>query len=316
MLQLPVLFDASWLAYRSKYTMGDLSHKGEPTAIIFGFLDQLRTVCADPHVNSTHAAIFFDSRHSYRRDYFPDYKKKRNIRTPEEFADILVMHDQMRRLRKEILPDIGFPCFQQYGLESDDLIAQAADQLEGLGATIITADGDLYQCITSRVSWYDPQRNIHLDPQTFWAKYEVYPEDWATVKAVGGCKTDEVPGVGYIINGKERRVGEDGAISYVLRCLKEDNAKYKAIMSEDGQRQIAHNYNLVKLPHRRTKPIPALDPIANLFIPKYKPERFFKWCEKLGFASFLEGGRKQQWEAFFAGQSQGSRMLARKREKA
>jgi 5'-3' exonuclease len=297
----PVFFDASWLMHRAKHTMGELSHEGMATGITFGFFQQLLSVCNDPHVRSNRVGIFFDSRHSYRRDFYPPYKSSRGRekKSPEDWSEHLVMGEQSIRLRKEILPACGFPVYQQWGLESDDLLASAAEQSDrGDGAVIVTADGDLYQCITTKVHWFDPQRVKYLDHLKFWALKHLDPDQWATVKAICGCDTDEVAG----IDG----VGEKGAIDYVLNTLPETGKKFASIASPEGQSVIARNLRLVKLPHRRTRPVELVDP-------EFQPERFFKWCEKLGFASYLDGGHKTQWEMFFDGNFSGSRILAKRK---
>lgn len=298
---LPVLVDASWLIYRAKHTMGELSHEGIATGVMFGFFQQLLSVCNDPHVRSNRVGIFFDSQHSYRRDFFPGYKSHRSKRSPEEWSEHLVMGEQMLKLRREVLPDCGFPCYQQHGLESDDLLASAAHHLDiGSGCVIVTADGDLYQCITTKVHWFDPQRGVYLDHLKFWAKKGVDPDQWWLVKCVCGCVSDDVPGI--------EGVGEKGAIDYVLCNLPETGKKFKDISSPKGQSIIVRNARLVRLPHRRTKPVVWREP-------EYRPERFFKWCEKLGFGSYLEGGRRTQWEMFFQGNFSGSRILAKRKVK-
>jgi 5'-3' exonuclease len=289
------LFDASWIAYKAMHTMGGLAHGGEPTAVIYGFLEQLRNTCADPRLNTNRAAIFFDSKQSYRREAYPPYKQKRRTdRTPEEWAALGVMQAQVQRLRQEILPDIGFPCFKQSGLESDDLIAQACQDLGPIQATIITADGDLYQCINRNIFWYDPQRKLHLDELRFYGLKGVMPCDWALVKAIAGCGTDNVAGI--------VGVGEKTAIDYVTKTINVKSKKYADIHA--GQDIITRNLALVKLPYHLTNPIPAMDVVAQNFLPKYNADAFFKWAERLGFASYLHGGRRLQWAAFFAGRNE------------
>lgn len=299
----PAYFDASWLMHRAKHTTGELSHEGTATGVTFGFFQQLLSVCNDPHVRSNRVGVFFDSRHSYRRDFYPGYKSSRgrDKKSPEEWSEHLIMGEQSARLRREILPDCGFPVYQQYGLESDDLLADAAGQCDSDasgGCVIVTADGDLFQCVTTKVHWFDPQRTLYLDHLKFWALKGVDPDQWATVKAICGCKTDEVAGI--------EGVGEKGAVDYVLNVLPETGKKFASIASPEGQSVIARNLRLVRLPHRRTRPVKLADPV-------FKPERFFRWCERLGFASYLDGGRKTQWEMFFEGNFTGSRMLAKRK---
>lgn len=291
-----VYFDSSWLAHRAKWTMKAIAGSG--TEIIFGFLEQMRAICLGPKVQSNRIAFFFDSRHSFRRQIFPAYKAKRRKKTPEELIESGLMADQVKRLRKEILPDIGFPCFHQSGLESDDLIAQACEDNPGK-ALIITADEDLLQCISKTIHWYDPSREKYIDLATMIHEYRVGPVDWRAVKSIAGCKTDEVPGI--------LGVGEKTATDYIWRLLP-PGKKLEAIRSPEGLAVACRNHELVCIPHPATRPV---------VIPevKYNPDALFKWGEKLGFQSYFEPLRRRAWEAFFRGESDRGQQVVRKRNK-
>jgi DNA polymerase I len=289
-----VYFDASWLAHRAKWAMKSISGSG--TEIIFGFLEQMRATCLGPGVRSNRAAFFFDSRHSFRRQVFPAYKAKRRNKTPEELAEAGSMAAQLRLLRTEILPDIGFNCFRQAGLESDDLIAQACE--DNLGkAVIVTADEDLLQCISLDVHWFDSSRDKYMDLATMIHEKRVNPNDWVTVKCLAGCSTDGVPGIPGI--------GEKTATDYLWRLVPAGK-KLAAINSPDGQAIAKRNYDLIRLPHPATRPVVV--PEA-----KYNPDALFKWGEKLGFKSYFEPLRKRAWELFFRGDVE---MNVRKRNHA
>lgn len=295
-----VLLDASWLAHRSRFSMKGLEFENAPTGIIFGFFEQLRTVCLNPKVGSSRVAVCFDSKQSIRKNRFPFYKAKRaKHRTPEEWADVKVMQEQVKRLRKEILPSIGIPCLRQNGLESDDVMAQAALQLNGDHGILITADSDLYQCITNQVHWYDPSRNLYLDVATMQQKFRVGPADWVDVKCISGCHTDEVPGVAG--------VGEKSAVDFIWKLLNKTQKRYQSIVSPEGQATIARNRLLVTLPHPATKPV-------DLSPPTYNADELFRWGERLGFKSYFQEGRRQAWESFFSGHvSTFDRQIIRKR---
>lgn len=288
-----VFADLSYLGHRARSTTKDLSFNDLPTGVTFGFFNELYEICSDPRIMSNKVAICADSFQSFRRRSFPDYKKKRyENRTPEEVAAIQVMHQQLERLKDEILPDIGFPVFEQNGLESDDMMAQGAAQASALGggveAVIVTADQDLCQCISFNVHWWDPtrSRNIYLDPGAFWAKFHVHPHEWAMVKSLCGCSGDGVPPIPGI--------GEKSAIDYVLDILPKHLKKFKDIESPEGRAIAARNYELVRLPHPKTKPLNLVDPV-------YRPDRFYHWAAELGFKSMISGDRKYDWDGFFDG---------------
>lgn len=292
-----VLVDLSYLAYRALYTMGDLSHDELPTGVIFGVLSQIRAACEDPRVQSNRVLIFADSKKSFRKRVFPDYKRKRNDKTPEEWKAVSIMRDQRSLLEKEILPTIGFPVYRQTGLESDDLIAWTARDLTHSlhtgpqkQAVIITADGDLFQCISEVVHWFDPGRNAYHTPASILFTRGIDAHRWGEVKSIAGCQTDNVPGV--------PGVGETTAIQYLLKTLPPGYKRAQAII--DNGEVIKRNRDLVVLPHRKTKPLELRDP-------EYRPEEFFKVCEKYGLESFVR--ERAGWESFF----RGARFKLRKR---
>ncbi len=289
-----VLVDISWLAYRAYYTMGGLEFEDLPTGIIFGVFMQLREICHSPRVRSSRIAIFCDSRSSIRARTLPTYKGKRHeMRTPEEVEMIAAMKDQRVTLQEEILPAIGFPVYMQKGLESDDLMADVASSLSNAPvykkagrrqAIMITSDSDLFQCITPIVHWFDPQRDVYHDPSSFAEKYGIYPSKWGEVKALAGCSTDNVPGVGG--------VGEGTAIKYLNGQLPPHYKAHKHICSKKGEAARLRNRELVVLPHKATEPICLREPSYNM-------DKFFFYCEKYGLQSILDA--RKGWGAFFRG---------------
>ena len=284
-----VLIDFSFLSYRALHSTGDLSFEDVPTGVIYGFWEQLLEICSNPSVQSNKIALFGDSKKSYRRNAFPQYKMKRYAqRTEEQKQKIQTMHDQMNILRRKVFPKVGIPFYQQTGLESDDLIAWVAKKLtkKKEQAIIITSDGDLYQCITDFVTWFDPQRNKHMTPTDLMRDKGVHPNQWAKVKAIGGCSSDCVPGI--------VGVSEKGAIDYLLGNIPKHYKRYKCIASKEGQRTIRSTIPLVALPHEKTKAM-------RLFEPSYNASAFFDHAIEFGIDSYLERKKKKRWIRFFEG---------------
>lgn len=286
-----VLVDVSYLAYRALHSVGDLSHDDVPTGIVFGFLQQLREICFDDRIRSNKVAIFAESRRSIRAEGYPEYKQKRRAeRTDEEIERIRTMRRQLNELTSKVLPEIGFPVFKQDGLESDDVLAAAADSLtatktpERLGV-MITSDGDLYQCISNKVHWYDPMRRLYYDVPSFKAAKGIPPFDWAEVKAIGGCKTDNVEGV--------KGVAEETAIKYIKGDLPIHHKTHARIISPEGRATIKRNRGLVTLPHRATEYINLPSHV------EYNADAFFRHCERFGLKSVFR--ERDAWEQFLSG---------------
>lgn len=284
-----VLIDLSFLAYRAMHTVGHLKFEGVQTGVMFGFFNQLRIICQDRQVNSNKIGIFCDSRKSFRKRFFKKYKEKRHKdRTPKEKAEVNLMWKQIHILVRDVLPAMGVPIYRQTGLESDDLLAQAAIQIRQKDerCIIVTADGDLYQCIRNAVHWFDPARRTYHNPQTFRAKKGIDARLWGEVKALAGCHSDNVPGISGI--------GEVTAIKYLTDVLPHHHASYRKIESAEGNTITVRNRNLVSLPHLRTKPVKLREP-------KYYAKAFFAACRKFGLLSFIKD--KNRWLSFFQDKS-------------
>lgn len=299
------LIDTSYLAHRARCSVKGLEFDGTPTNVIFGFMEEMRHIATHPKVQSNRIALCFDSSESLRREQFPEYKLKRHdTRTPDEIRDIASMKRQVRRLRVEILPSIGLPIYRQSGLESDDLMAQGAKQLDMAGpafdirGVMVTADGDLYQSITPRVAWFDPARDLWLGYHELVLKKGLEPHQWAQMKVLSGCYGDNVPGI--------KGIGEKTATDYILNMLKITSKKYAAIVSPAAEPIKLRNHRLVVLPHEKTRPI-------DFRIPEWQPKEFYRWCKRLGMKSYLSGSRRRAWDAFFAGDFDGPKQQTRKR---
>ena len=284
-----VLLDTSYLAYRAHYGNADLVWEDLRTEILYGFWEQLRVICNHEMVNSTRIVACCDSRSSLRRKAFPGYKaSRREEQTFEEREERRIIHDQVRLLRDEVLPEVGILVLRQDGLESDDVMAQAVLQLSDQKcpeqAILVTADGDLWQCINENTIWFDPSRGLMYDLPTFIEKKGIDPRLWGNVKCYAGCSSDAVPGI--------PGVGEKTAVKYLLNELPSRYKTYQAIQSPEGERIYQRNFELVVLPHKATQKVVLRKPEFNV-------SAFFKMCERYGFLSYLRPPMKGMWEDFF-----------------
>ena len=243
-----LLIDVSYLAHRAKHTTGGLSFNGQPTGVIYGILQTL-----DQLVEQFRPDRFvwaFDSGGPGKRgELLATYKGNRGAKTPEEEELNEQMYVQVFRLRSKILPALGFRnVFWQRGYEADDIIAYVAERLkpdeEGI---IVTSDEDLWQCLRSNVVWHSPGKGKTVTEASFKEKWGLPTTMWPDVKALAGCKTDNVEGISGI--------GEFRAAQWFLGKLKPDSESYKLISENIGVH--ARNVPLVRLPFPGTS-VPAL----------------------------------------------------------
>lgn len=241
-----LLLDAHYLSHRAKHIFGELQHKGSLTGVCYGLF---LTVLEFMSIFQTKDVVFcWDSKTNRRRTLYPGYKGNRQKElTPEELQFEQEFRRQIQTLRTKYLPQMGFRNnFIQTGYEADDIIAALVSKYRYQWKhkiIIVTSDHDLYQCIQPNVHCYNPQTHTRLTEKGFTKLYGLPPGDWAIVKAMAGCSSDNVRG----IDG----VGEKTAIAYLCGELPVRYKSYLRIKQSKGL--IRRNLRIVKLPLKGTK---------------------------------------------------------------
>jgi len=242
-----LIIDANNSIHRSFFAMGDLSYKGVLTGAVFGFFQEILRL--QKKFDTDLVAFCFDCGDSYRVNMLPSYKstrrEKRKIYTPEEKKYHKELYRQLRLLRDEYLPEIGFRnIFYKEGFEADDLIATTVQQAheQCFTSTIVSTDKDLYQLLNEMVDIWNPPTKKLITFATFEEEWGLSPKKWARAKAIAGDVTDDVPG----IDG----VGLKTAAKYLRKELKKTTQAYQAIKA--NKELITRNMGLVKLPYVNT----------------------------------------------------------------
>lgn len=246
-----LVLDSPYLCYRAFFSTGFLSFDGDATGVLFGFLRDIRNLLEQ--FDTDKIAFCFDKGTPLRQNIYPKYKQSRREKRKQMSEVEKLTHQdlrkQIKRLRTEILPALGFRnIFAEEGYEADDLIAAFCEQVDE-EVVIIGSDKDLLQLISPRVKFHivgmqgRPSRTITYD--SFREQYGLEPSQWADVKAIAGCSTDDVQGV--------KGVGEKTAAKFLGGKLKANSAAYKKIV--EGNRIWVRNKKLVTLP------FPGLSPL-------------------------------------------------------
>jgi DNA polymerase-1 len=273
-----------------------LTYKGEDVSTIYGFLNSVLDLyemfkndhsCDD--LDASEFVFIWDSKTNFRKSiYFEEYKVKRDDKrkemTPEEKEALLDMYEQADLLRTEILPDLGFKnIFIQEGMEGDDIIGSIVLDDEYLYEKFImvTGDKDMYQLLSPNCSFYNSRKGLYTYKK-FREEWNIVPEQWIDVKAIGGCESDCVPGVPGV---KEKTV-----CKYLNGELKKHHKTYQAITSEYGRAVANFNRVLVELPFPDTD---FFDITSSTLI----ADEFWDLFEYYGFKSFLKE-RDDEWEEF------------------
>lgn len=279
-----LLIDANFIGHTVRYTMGDLSHQDLPTGVVFGFLSRILALGFQFQTNNMIFA--WDSPISKRKKLYAAYKAQRRRKMDEgELESLHTAFKQFDALHKRLLPSIGFAnSFKVKGYEADDIMAQIAARTHCIGkrALMVTADNDMYQCLAHGVAMYNPTTKTKTTARDFTAARGVTPNQWARVKAIAGCSSDNVKGV--------VRVGEKTAIRYLREELDPSSQAAKKI--DAYWDLIVTNKALVSLP------FPGL-PLLRFRKNRFSKAGLVSVCKEYGLERTLS--QVDRWAKFFEG---------------
>lgn len=206
-----LIIDGKYLAYRTKYTPTfKLSYGDAHTGLAYGVLNTLRQL--GKKFNPINVVFMWDNtplNRNKRKIQFTGYKNRDNFSnlTPEEIKDRETFFLAYQVLMAD-LNLLGFAGYALEGYEADDLIALWCERFNKRGTNvIITRDEDMFQCINKNTEIYNVDDKFFRTLDWFKKTYDIDPPVWPLVKAIGGCKSDTIPGVPGI--------GEATALKYL-----------------------------------------------------------------------------------------------------
>lgn len=286
-----ILIDANSLCWKAKHSLRDLSYEELKTGVIFGFLGQILRIATDYETNDI--SFCWDSKRNFRTDIFPEYKIKRKQakeeKTDEEIEEDRLAYLQFDLLYEEVIGKLGVTNnYKIEGYEGDDLLASIV-YANNDDFIIVTGDEDMFQLLSEGVSIRRSRLNRRgkkeyylYTEQMFTEEYRITPSQWIDVKAIAGCKSDEVPGV--------PGVGPDTAIKYLLGEMTPNLKRYQAISSPNGKTIRKRNEALVTLPFHDCPEI------------KLKPQFSWSWdgfinvCNTYEFQYYLRQEELNKWK--------------------
>jgi DNA polymerase I len=183
------IIDISGYVFRAFYALPPLtSEKGEPTGALYGVTSMILKLVRElkPHM----LAVVCDGKgHSFRKELYAGYKANRPT-APDD------LKAQMGRVR-EVADAYAIPCYEQDGVEADDLIASLVRiaRARGHRVVIVSADKDLLQLVGDGVSMLDTMKNKVFGPRETVEKLGVGPAQVRDYLALVGDSSDNVPGV-------------------------------------------------------------------------------------------------------------------------
>lgn len=279
-----LVIDCNNLCYSSFYTFGDLSYEEKKTGVIFGFLQRVLFLAKKFKTNKF---IFcWDSRKSYRKLIYPEYKANRRKDLNEvERKDLALAFKQFDELKEKVLPELGFRnIFRQVGYEADDMIAEVVLKEVQKDFVIVSTDKDLYQLLGLAPIYNQKTKKI-ITLVDFENKYSIPWYEWVKVKSLMGDPGDNIEGI--------KDVGIVRAVQYIKSELPKGKILDR-IHSDGGQKIINRNMELIALPFEGRKKIRI-----NFAKDKLDKDKFISIFVDHGFESFLKRETLNKWvEAF------------------
>lgn len=262
------------MCWRAFYTgMQGLSHDEMQTGVLFGMLKDIDFL---QRTHATNNLVFcFDDGPGIRKTIFPGYKasreQQRSKMSSDERLRVEALIRQVDLLKTNLLADIGYRNIVfQSGYEGDDMIAAICQHHCKKDLIVVSSDQDMYQLLSDRVRIWSPRKNEMYTKSDFKREWGLEPREWALVKAIAGCKSDDIPGI--------PGVGEKTAAKFLLGTMNQNTTTWKNIMN--GRKAVRKYYKLVKLP------LPGVEPIR-LTPTEIEAVRWNKVVKKLGMTSLV-----------------------------
>ena len=108
-------------------------------------LNSIRMYRMEHHDEYGEVVLTWDSKHSWRRDYFPEYKASRRKGREESDLDWDDIFATLNKIRSEIKENFPYKYLEVFGAEADDIIGFLCEENRDEKIMIISGDKDFIQ---------------------------------------------------------------------------------------------------------------------------------------------------------------------------
>ena len=108
-------------------------------------LNSIRMYRKEHHSEYGEVVLTWDSKHSWRRDYFPEYKASRRKGREESDLDWDDIFGTLNKIRNEIKENFPYKYLEVFGAEADDIIGFLCEENKDEKIMIISGDKDFIQ---------------------------------------------------------------------------------------------------------------------------------------------------------------------------
>ena len=131
--------------------------------------------------------ICCDSRHYWRKDYFPNYKANRKVDRKKSEYDWDFIFETLNTIRSEIKDNFPYKVLEVYGAEADDIIAVILQQRALENNIIVSSDKDFIQLHNNIIDQYSPVTKKMLT--------HPIPKQYLVEHILKGDRSDGVPNI-------------------------------------------------------------------------------------------------------------------------
>ena len=131
--------------------------------------------------------ICCDSRHYWRKDYFPNYKANRKVDRKKSEYDWDFIFETLNTIRSEIKDNFPYKVLEVYGAEADDIIAVLLQQRALENNIIVSSDKDFIQLHNNIIDQYSPVTKKMLA--------HPIPKQYLAEHILKGDRSDGVPNI-------------------------------------------------------------------------------------------------------------------------
>ena len=108
-------------------------------------LNSIRMYRKEHHSEYGEVVLTWDSKHSWRRDYYPEYKASRRKGREESSLNWDDIFGTLNKIRNEIKQNFPYKYLEVFGAEADDIIGFLCDENRDEKIMIISGDKDFIQ---------------------------------------------------------------------------------------------------------------------------------------------------------------------------
>ena len=274
------LIDISSLFFRSYYaiSLNMKNQQGLPTNALYGVLKMIEQIRRKKKPD--YMICCFDTKEGsfFRKKLYPQYKANRT-EMPE---DLEAQVPYLKILMEKLL----IPCFEQAGMEADDLIASLVTKIKKekdktWQSFIVSGDKDFAQIVGDNVFLYDTMKDRIYDSEGVEAKWQLPPSQMKDYLSLTGDSSDNIPGV--------KGIGPKGAV----QLLKEYNSleniyNHLETIKASLQKKLSQDKDMAFLSRKLIELKQDVKIKDDFFEKKYKSFSQFSLEEKGNFKAFLE----------------------------